>query len=837
MQLFAIREFMDTTLNTITNVKEVVDNIRKEIEAARGTHIWDDYVNALRLISQVVFTRSSGFILELIQNAEDSGLDITETGNFEIRFNHQRVKIWHNGRPFNENDVKAISGIRSSKKPERGFLGYLGIGFKSVLKITDRPEIYSNGFQFKFDRTHWTDPSSTPWHVIPIWIDEPSEPIDTSKTTFVIPFREVSDASRIADEIKKIRLELYLFLRWLKRIEIIDEVSGEHWTLENVGENQEGISTLKSDGEERRFKFFRRNVNVPDWVREDRLTQEYRANVIQREIAIGFALDKNGNLAPDEAGALYGGVYSFLPLGEAKSGAKFPIQADFLVQPGRDALNYEAKWNHWILEEIEKLSLEAIGFFKAHDTWKYQYLPAFEFTHSKGLESFDKLFYPKLIEPIEKHIASTDSVLAIDGKWTKISEVVRLTESQKAFDDLVRLQLFEPEEIAPAFGGKENLKLVHPKTIEQKNHPFEKVNRWNLLENSEFLQTKSRDQDAAGAWFATFYQWLKDNPLYEEYFYYTKRYRTLGYHKYEIVLTAQGDLKKGGDVYIPDLTSDNPALNELSSLLQSSKPIIHPAILSITPEEDAKKLRGFLTGYVGVQLLNAQVICKEVVLPRIMSQSPPPSLDELLPLTKLCKEILGAELGSGIELWVRTKSGNIKTSKEVFLSSEFKPLRNWETHQAFVPGISFIDNTYLPADCTDDELKKWRDFFKAAGIRENPNNGVEQFAINFALDKLKAKFQNIQLVEKLNFGFDIQAETPDGVPVQVEVKGVSVEQDIELTGNEADAADKYKSSFYLCVVASIPNSPTIHLVNNPAGVGKKDKLTIPAEVWKGSETM
>src|SRR3990167_4490233 len=103
---------MDTTIETITNAKEVVDNIRQEIEAARGTYIWDDYVNALRLISQVVFTRSSGFILELIQNAEDSGLEVEEPGNFEIRINQQRVKISHNGRLFNDNDVKAISGIR-----------------------------------------------------------------------------------------------------------------------------------------------------------------------------------------------------------------------------------------------------------------------------------------------------------------------------------------------------------------------------------------------------------------------------------------------------------------------------------------------------------------------------------------------------------------------------------------------------------------------------------------------------------------------------------------------------------------------------------------------------
>jgi hypothetical protein len=836
LQLFAIKQAMDTTIGTITNAKEVVDSIRKGIEDARGTHIWDDYVNALRLISQVVFTRSSGFILELIQNAEDSGLDMSELGHFEIKINQQRVKITHNGKPFNGNDVKAISGIRSSKKPERGFLGYLGIGFKSVLKITDRPEIYSNGFQFKFDRTYWPDPSSTPWHVIPIWLDKPSESIDPTGTTFIIPFRGSTDASRITEEIKKIRLELYLFLRWLRKIEIEDEVSGEHWTLENLGEDQEGISTLKSDGEERRFKFFHRKVVVPECVKEDRLTEEYRANVTHREIAIGFALDKDGNLAPDEAGAMYGGVYSFLPLGEAKSGAKFPIQADFLVQPGRDALNYEAKWNHWILEEVLKLAFEAIRFFKTHDTWKYQYLPAFEFTHSKGLESFEKLFYPKLIEPIEKHLTETKSVLTIDDQWAKLSDVIRLTEEDQAVKDLLSLQLFTREEIASAFGWKENLRLVHPKVGEQKNHPLAKANRWNLLENSELLQAKSKEQDA-GMWFTRLYQWLRDKPLYEKYFHYKERSRILGYHKYEIVLTAQGDLKKGGDVYIPDLSSDNPALNELAALLQSSKPIIHPDVLSGELGNGPERLRGFLTGHVGVQLLNAKTICKEMVLPKIVSKSPQPSPDELISLTKLCKDILGTDLGYGVELWVKTKSGNIKTSKELFLSAEFRPLRNWEPHQAYVPGLSFIDSAYLTTEPSDDDLKTWRDFFKAAGVKENPDNGVEQFAINFALDKLKSRYKNVQLVEKLNYGFDIQAETSDGVPIQVEVKGVSSEQDVELTGNEADAADTYKSSFYLCVVASIPNSPTIYLVNNPASVGKKDKLTIPVDVWKVSETI
>jgi hypothetical protein len=55
---------------------------------------------------------------------------------------------------------------------------------------------------------------------------------------------------------------------------------------------------------------------------------------------------------------------------------------------------------------------------------------------------------------------------------------------------------------------------------------------------------------------------------------------------------------------------------------------------------------------------------------------------------------------------------------------------------------------------------------------------------------------------------------------------------VELTGNEADVADKYRLSFYLCVVSSIPNAPTIHIIRDPASIGKKDKLTILEQDWK-----
>lgn len=808
--------------------ERAIERIQKEIEASKGTHIWSDYVNALKLISQVVFTRSSGFILEFIQNAEDSGMGMSEPGIFEIKINNDRVKIIHNGRPFSETDVNAVCGIRSSKKPERGTLGYLGIGFKSVFKVSDAPEVYSNGFQFKFDRNYYKDPSNTPWHVIPVWIDQPSEVVDETKTTFIIPFREKTFYSNIQNELKQLEAGLYLFLRWLKKIVVIDEPSGQAWTLENLGET-EGISILKHNSKEHRFKFFRRTVTVPDVVKEDRLTQEYRANVNQREIAVAFAIGSEGNLEPLQAGAMYGGVYSFSPLGEEKSGAKFPIQADFLVQPGRDAVNYEAKWNHWMLDEVADLCKEAIGYFKNHERWKYQFLQAFEFSKSKGHEAYDKLFGPKLIEPIERFLKEDDCVPTIDGGWAKPEVTVMLMENQKAAEDLINMGLFRREDIAPVFGGKPGLKLADTNLKKSTAIHIKEVDRSDILNNTAFVDEMS-DRTDASMWFKKLYFWLHSNPRW------SVRSQE-GYWNHKIVLTADGKLSEGRHIWLPDFNPSDPLLKDLDNTLQKSKPVLHPDILaSARDEEELKALRGFLTGRTGVQILDSKTVCKEALLPKILTTAPKPSPDDLLKYTTYCRQILGVEINRGMEFWVLTKDGDVKTAKEVLFSKEFKPQQEWETHKEYVSGLSFLSERYLIGITNDEELRVWREFFKLGGIKEAPDNGVEEFAMNYALKQLKNICRTIEPVEKRNYGYDLKAEKHSGETMHIEVKGQSSDSEVMLTGNETDAADMHKNSFYLCVVSSIPEKPAMHMVKNPAapGIGKKDKLTIPVSIWKGA---
>jgi len=128
--------------------KEILE-IQREILNEAGGRIAKDLGRSLSIISEMVFVRTARFIMELIQNAEDSLIGANNKGEMEIAVSDKRVKVIHNGKPFDRDDLNAICGVRSTKKPERGTLGYLGIGFKSVFKITDCPQI---SFRNKNDR-------------------------------------------------------------------------------------------------------------------------------------------------------------------------------------------------------------------------------------------------------------------------------------------------------------------------------------------------------------------------------------------------------------------------------------------------------------------------------------------------------------------------------------------------------------------------------------------------------------------------------------------------------------------------------------------------------------
>jgi len=260
--------------------------------------------------------------------------------------------------------------------------------------------------------------------------------------------------------------------------------------------------------------------------------------------------------------------------------------------------------------------------------------------------------------------------------------------------------------------------------------------------------------------------------------------------------------------------------------------MLHPDVLGgVLDNKERESLAGFLIGLCGVQKLDAKTVCTEALLPKILTTAAQPVPDELLDHTLYCQQHLGTEIQRG-EAWVLTKSNQVRAAKQAYFPSEFRPPQNWEAYQRYVSGLDFLAVGYV-RDCKcDEDFKALREFLIRLGVKEAPDNGVEEFAMNFACERLQKCFQNIHQVEKRNFGYDLEAEEQGGQEVHVEVKGLSSDKDVELTGNEADAADLHRDRFFLCVVSGIPNLPSIRLVQNPASIGKKDKLTVREKDWK-----
>lgn len=798
--------------------KSYVLQISQEIEASRKTRLWQDSIHMLSTVSESIFSRSAHFILELLQNAEDAGA-ANGSGKGEITFSisPDRIKVTHNGTPFVDTNVNAICGVRSSKKPEEGTLGYLGIGFKSVFKISDCPQVHSGGFHFKFDKGSFPDPLNEPWQITPIWIDEVFEPLDPTLTTFILPFRNGEAYSQTLDELRKLDVHLFLFLRWLNKLNVVEETrEGKNLSIENLGE-KDGVAALRKNNKLHRFVVFRRVCEVPPHVATDRSLEFYkRQTVKQREIVLAFAVDEANDLQPiDDASAL-GSVSSFFPLVEERTGARFLIQSDFLVQPGREAIQYELSWNHWLIEQATEVAKQAIGVFKKHPRWgKGQFLPLFKFQPYYGQPSFDKLFSPKLQQPLAAYLKTNPVYPTESGGHVIPEQAVQLEEPARG--------LISDSDLPLLFPSKAGLRLARfdidiksmPESIQVLVQPLElgEIVRCKLL-----VEEKARQPEHV-QWFVRLFQAMAD----------TKRYFKEDSSISPIyVLTDKDMVVPAKSACLREMPEDVQLLRvqypEIDGLL-SSYQLIHPGLSTDT-------LIPFFKERTHVRPIDYGRICREVFLPKLKTTVQAPHREQLIAYTRLLQK--GPEIRDTI--WVLTDKGKIVQSNQVFLGSTYSPSEDWEKLSNYSSHLDFLSNDYL-VDVPAKDSPSWKNFFILLGAKERGGNvDVESFAMEFVRYKLASQLSNFITKTQKQHGYDLEADHfGSGTLVKLEVKGRKKEEEIDLVGNEPEAARQAKRNgeeFWVCIVPGIPENPELWIVKDVADIGQSNALTLPISIWK-----
>ncbi|KAJ0093916.1 hypothetical protein Patl1_26033 [Pistacia atlantica] len=108
---------------------------------------------ALHCLSQELYSQDSHFLLELVQNADDNIYPENVEPTLTFILQESGIIVLNNELGFSAQNIRALCDVGNSTKKGSGagYIGQKGIGFKSVFRVTDAPEIHSNGFHVKFD--------------------------------------------------------------------------------------------------------------------------------------------------------------------------------------------------------------------------------------------------------------------------------------------------------------------------------------------------------------------------------------------------------------------------------------------------------------------------------------------------------------------------------------------------------------------------------------------------------------------------------------------------------------------------------------------------------------
>lgn len=201
-----------------------IDNLCKENSTFSSTRQAEMVANLLDTVSSDIYSESQRFVFELIQNADDAAKDTNNEVHFDFLPNCLIVS--HNGKAFDEGDIISLTGAgASTKRADPTKTGYKGIGFKSVFGKSERVTIFSDGYQFRFDKA--IHKSKLPWQIIPLWTEpndltkEIQDSIAKNKYT-VSTVIEVKKAAKLLSDLNELlnNGQILLFLRRISKISV-----------------------------------------------------------------------------------------------------------------------------------------------------------------------------------------------------------------------------------------------------------------------------------------------------------------------------------------------------------------------------------------------------------------------------------------------------------------------------------------------------------------------------------------------------------------------------------------------------------------------------------------
>jgi len=289
-----------------------------------------------------LYSDRTHFMFELLQNAEDA-----RATQILFEVYPDRLEVLHDGRLFDERDVRGICGVGDGTKIEDlTQIGKFGIGFKSVYAYTSSPEIHSGSEHFQivnYVRPFQADPReiASPW-----------------TTRFVFPFdrpdmKEEQASAEIIRRLRNLNARTLLFLRSIGRLRWSgpEGESGEYSRhFDHLGQIVR-IAILKDSND----------VNFREkWLACQRaVTLPVGTNTVAVEAAFLLQETKKSE-KPAIVRIEDSPLVVFFPT-EKLTKLGFLVQGPYRTTPARDNIPTDDAWNQMLVDETAQLVSSVLG--------------------------------------------------------------------------------------------------------------------------------------------------------------------------------------------------------------------------------------------------------------------------------------------------------------------------------------------------------------------------------------------------------------------------------------------------------------------------------------------
>lgn len=371
------------------------------INISAGVYLDDVYAQNKSVAEHTAADYHGRFLIELVQNANDVHERGQHDGEIEVLLVEDEgdfgtLYVANFGKPFEHDNVVALSRIGMSTKPPGESIGNKGLGFRSVSHVCDAPEIYSQapqaigaatfeGYCFTFARSEDLKSridhptvlafalSDLPMFFLPIALGtQPSIVADYAARGFSsvirLPLRDVNSLQTARDEVAALNDDSAPLLLFLDRLQKLDakvrSCAGETssaFTLERHEEAIKSAPVAASIVTLNGAHWLLVRDHAPEALMQRAVDEGVKAKQLHSSWKDWSGVGEVGLAVPLEHEISSPRLYTFLPMGE---GATAPFQGhlhgSFFPASNRKALDAGVALNRLLLNQAVTLAAASV---------------------------------------------------------------------------------------------------------------------------------------------------------------------------------------------------------------------------------------------------------------------------------------------------------------------------------------------------------------------------------------------------------------------------------------------------------------------------------------------